>query len=248
MLMSFRKILILGVILFLIFSTAGAGITKEVSQYRARTVAQNWLHHLTASQDFANSLLIPGGVKIVDEEVMVYNNRVVGYNFILSPRGHIIVPFRDELPPVKLYSDTTTLRMADDSDVAEWIREELFKEYEAMDSHRQELESVDFSTTPNGKLWALFDVDSSFFPSEYMAATSRRESLSIGPLLTTTWAQGDPYNQYCPLWYTGVRTVTGGVATAAAQIMKFWNYPATGQGSTSYTWNNGLTDVTVNAD
>ena len=198
MLMLFRKILILGVILFLVFLTAGAGITKEVSQYSARTVAQNWLHHLTESHRFGNSEFISAEVKIIGEEVMVYKNRVVGYNFILSPRGHIVVPFRDELPPVKLYSDTTTLRMADNSDVAEWIREELFKVYEELDSKKQEFASIDFSDTPNGRLWALFDVDSSSFPSEYMAATSGTEFLSIGPLLTTTWAQGDPYNQLLP--------------------------------------------------
>lgn len=99
MLMSFRKMLILGVILFLIFSTSGAGITKEVDQYRARTVAQNWLHHLKESHGFGNSEFIPPEVKIIGEEVMIYKNRVVGYNYILFPRGHIIVPFRDELPP-----------------------------------------------------------------------------------------------------------------------------------------------------
>ena len=44
---------------------------------------------------------------------------------------------------------------------------------------------------------------------------------------------------YTPLWYTGEATVTGCVATAAAQIMKYWNFPPTGQGSTSYSWSNG---------
>jgi hypothetical protein len=246
--MPIRRILALSVILFLVFFTAGAGITEEVSQPRARTVAQNWLYHLIESHRFGNSEFISPEVKIIGEEVMVYQDKVVGYNFILSPKGHIVVPFRDELPPVKLYSDTTTLRMAGNSDVAEWIKEELFNLHEDLDSRKQELAGIDFSSTRNGKLWALFDVDSSSFPSEYMAATSGAESLSIGPLLTTTWDQGDPYNQYCPLWYTGERTVTGCVATAAAQIMKYWNYPASGQGSTSYTWNNGSTDQTLSRD
>jgi hypothetical protein len=30
--------------------------------------------------------------------------------------------------------------------------------------------------------------------------------------------------------------------------MKYWNYPAAGQGSTSYTWNNGQTDVILSRD
>ncbi len=57
----------------------------------------------------------------------------------------------------------------------------------------------------------------------------------IGPLLgsNTTgikWDQGSPYNNLCP---SG--TPTGCVATTMSQIMKFWNYPATGNGSHSYT-------------
>ncbi len=52
----------------------------------------------------------------------------------------------------------------------------------------------------------------------------------VEPLLTTEWDQGSPYNMYCP---TG--TVTGCVATAMAQVMKYWNYPKQGQGSHSYT-------------
>lgn len=48
-------------------------------------------------------------------------------------------------------------------------------------------------------------------------------------LIQTQWDQGDPYNYYCP---TG--TVTGCVATAMAQIMKYHNYPDHGFGSHSY--------------
>lgn len=51
----------------------------------------------------------------------------------------------------------------------------------------------------------------------------------VEPLLATKWDQGSPYNMYCP---NG--TVTGCVATAMAQVMKYWNYPKQGQGSHSY--------------
>jgi len=46
----------------------------------------------------------------------------------------------------------------------------------------------------------------------------------VQPLLTTTWGQGEPYNDQCPL-YNGYRSVTGCVATAMAQIMKYWEHP-----------------------
>ena len=58
---------------------------------------------------------------------------------------------------------------------------------------------------------------------------------AVTPLLTTTWDQDPLYNDLCPYSsYYGERTVTGCVATATAQVMKYWNHPTTGYGSHSY--------------
>lgn len=59
----------------------------------------------------------------------------------------------------------------------------------------------------------------------------------VGPLLTTTWAQEPQYNDMCPL-YGGSRTLTGCIATAMAQVMKYWNWPDTGVGQHSYSTAN----------
>lgn len=56
---------------------------------------------------------------------------------------------------------------------------------------------------------------------------------NVGPLLTTTWDQSPLYNDQCPTSH-GVRTLTGCVATAMAQVMKYWNWPDTGVGQHSY--------------
>ncbi len=63
---------------------------------------------------------------------------------------------------------------------------------------------------------------------------SRADRAPIAPLVNTQWNQGSPYNNYCPI-YNGSRSVTGCVATAMAQVMKYYNYPAKGTGSHSYT-------------
>ena len=68
---------------------------------------------------------------------------------------------------------------------------------------------------------------------------------SVAPLLTTLWDQGPDflttgaYNLLCPYdQSTNTTTVTGCVATAMAQVMKYWNYPLKGSGFNSYTPNN----------
>ena len=59
----------------------------------------------------------------------------------------------------------------------------------------------------------------------------------VSPMLTTTWDQNYPYNYYCPTASGGPggHVYAGCVATAMAQVMKYWNYPTTGQDSCSYT-------------
>ncbi len=64
-----------------------------------------------------------------------------------------------------------------------------------------------------------------------------KTTLGVGPLLQTTWDQGELYNDSCPedpdAWFNG-RVPTGCVATAIAQIMKYHAYPAQGAGSHTY--------------
>ena len=70
----------------------------------------------------------------------------------------------------------------------------------------------------------------------------------IAPICATHWGQNEPYNLQCPT-DNGERCVTGCVATAAAQIMKFHNYPTQGKGSNSYYWHRAPKDsVLLTAD
>lgn len=62
---------------------------------------------------------------------------------------------------------------------------------------------------------------------------------AVAPMMTTTWNQAPYYNAMTPYDanvnpYYQNHVVTGCVATATAQIMKYHNHPATGYGSHSY--------------
>lgn len=48
---------------------------------------------------------------------------------------------------------------------------------------------------------------------------------AIDPLVQTRWNQGAPYNGLCPEYATGRNSVTGCVATAMAQVMKYHEWP-----------------------
>ena len=66
-----------------------------------------------------------------------------------------------------------------------------------------------------------------------------KAAVVVAPLIQTKWSQNKYYNALCPEATGGPEghAYTGCVATAMAQIMKYWGYPAHGIGSHSYTWN-----------
>ncbi len=65
-----------------------------------------------------------------------------------------------------------------------------------------------------------------------------RATTVVAPLIQTKWNQNKYYNNLCPAVSDGPegKAYTGCVATAMAQIMKYWSYPSSGIGSHSYTW------------
>lgn len=89
-------------------------------------------------------------------------------------------------------------------------------------------------------------------PEEFASSTSVQESrisgtksanlaTSVAPLLgRIQWNQDSPYNNLCPIINasTGERAATGCVATAMAQVMRYYKWPARGAGSNQYTYSN----------
>ena len=75
---------------------------------------------------------------------------------------------------------------------------------------------------------------------DLVEAVSHRQGLpswggkEVKPLLSTQWGQGAPFNAKCPSEGRGTRPPAGCVATAMAQILKYYDYPARGVGSHSF--------------
>ena len=69
----------------------------------------------------------------------------------------------------------------------------------------------------------------------YINKVNRNRTV-VGPLLPTIWHQNYPYNSQCPEDTTGSggHVYAGCVATAMAQVMRFWNWPPQGTGSHTY--------------
>ena len=95
----------------------------------------------------------------------------------------------------------------------------------------------DVDAIPCGLKWWMSQVEKSlevrkahaqtYQPAVYASSTATN-------FITTSWNQQAPYNTLCPE-IDGVAAPTGCVATAMAQIMYYYKYPASGKGKGSYT-------------
>lgn len=85
------------------------------------------------------------------------------------------------------------------------------------------------------------DTQSSFIKEQWSLLSGngssglKKSASALSPLISTRWNQAPYYNDLCPYdEETESNSVTGCVATAMAQVMKYWNYPERGSGFHSY--------------
>ena len=223
-----------------------SSFSAEVSFQLAQQVSTNFLaQHLAVYGTWAGS----SSPKITDSEIVLHRDLPVAYNFRVFPGGHILVPRWDHFSPVLLYSETSCFRperVNERESVESWIVPSLYhRTYALVCNAGETIEKgvVSQSDARVAKAWKwLGEASPAFTPDadgyDFQFAT-------VGPLLTTTWGQDDPYNQMCPpVPGSCLQTLAGSVAVAWAQIMKYWNWPTMGTGSHSYSWGG----TTLSAD
>lgn len=113
--------------------------------------------------------------------------------------------------------------------------------------------SLDVDNMPDNLLWWLSEYEREIkwalaqgieptedTKAEWEALSNTRKAkqadVIVAPLIKTEWSQGNGYYNKCPYdSQAGIHCVTGCVATAMAQIMKYWEHPIKGRGSHSYS-------------
>lgn len=214
-------------IITLLLAMMGIAFAKPVSQDVARRVAQTWMQ--------AQGMKNPAALQDITSQTPFTEF----YVFAAEEGGFIIVSGDDCVRPVLGYSLTS--RFDTKRDIPVNVRGWL-DDYEKEIRHWKNVEvrygGVHLENNEAVSDWQML-ANGEMPPAPLTTAVS--------PLLTTTWDQYPYYNALCPYdaqeVYTGNNhIVTGCVATATAQIMKFWNHPTTGYGSHSYVhYNNDET-------
>jgi hypothetical protein len=184
---------------------------------------------------------------VVDIQEFKRGERLIGYFCEVEPVGFILVSLRKELAPIKAYSVESNLDPESDEGmvdllkmkmegILDTIEEPIYLYGLDADAHIQALLEIDYRPA-----WDELSCQVKLFGGNLQSHPVRTNYQEGRVLLTSNWHQGPPYNSFCPVGDTdcinGIdRTVVGCVATAFAQIMKYWNWPPRGVGSHVYDW------------
>jgi len=201
-------------------------------------VCQNWLSYMVTLKGAWAGETSPTISEVQD---IVEGDTVLARCFSVSPSGYIVVPVLKELPPVKACSEECQLDVDKNHGFSQLLREVLLhhvrlyvKAYGSLDASEPPDGDVLFDRV-NRQQWDHFLVNRDEFEANLNRGAFAPMD-EVGPLLTTSWDQSAPYNNYCPMG-DGGRCVVGCVATAAAQVMAYHQWPEAGYGSYTYWWN-----------
>jgi hypothetical protein len=177
----------------------------------------------------------PGFNRVASERVMIQGD-LVAVAHQLEPAGYVLVPMLKELPPVKAFSASHRFSSAAGS-LGRVIAEELHSIgialREVTTAPDSKVTAADLFDPANRRMWGRLSVDPETFGKSLHLGNKGREYLM--PIVTAQWGQGWPFNMYCPT-PCGEPSAVGCVATAAAQVIRYWQHPAEGTGSHSYLW------------
>ena len=209
-----KSILLLAIVALVL---QGKIMASSVSQQQAQNIALNFFKLQVPSA--ANNPQLSLSFLFSQTET---DGTTDFYVFNASPmKGFVIVSGDDNAIPVIAWSSESNfvLNGMNKVGVSDWIKSSSAKIHYVVTNHIQADANIQ-------NLWSSY--------AQGINPQNTRSGGIIGPLCTTTWNQEPYYNSLCPPAAlpssSRSKAVTGCVATAMAQIMKYWNYPAQGTG------------------
>jgi hypothetical protein len=206
---------------FLILSCLAYG--KEIDENTAKQVGQSFLINSTNSPALKSTVSLKIAYRAGGKSGSTTSLKASTYYYVFNvdSKGFVIVAGDDDVTPILGYSDETNFDPAHiPENVAKWLEGYKSEVRRIIENHVK-------ATSDITEAWNRLRNGQGY--------STRATEKSVTPLVLTKWNQAPYYNDLCPYDNTsGELTVTGCVATAMAQIMKYWNYPVKGSGFHSY--------------
>jgi len=198
---------ITAVVLLTAMACASITYAKPIDQKTARQAALNFLSN-DASYVPSQPLAL----------VIAQSN--TGYYIFSNNNCFVIIAADDAIDPILAYSTESGFKTKNVSPEVSYI----------LGNYSSQIKYI-----LNNQVPATDEISTKWNNLVNNVASENKNASLVTALIKTTWDQAPYYNDLCPFdnGYNQ-RTVTGCVATAMAQVLKYWNYPAAGVGANSY--------------
>jgi len=195
-----------------------------------------------------NPLRTPLGNKISRVDVYTDDNKQPTYYcFYLQPAGFVIAPADDLVEPIVAFADDGAFDPSPDNPLGAMVSSDLpdrvlaVRELQAQKqlTHRQY--ALQKASLIAQNKWNKFHA--AFDEKIKPAALPSVSDVRVAPFIQSKWGQFWVCNSswYCYNYYTPNNYPSGCVATAAAQLMRYYQYPTAGVGTASFTiWVDGV--------
>lgn len=236
-----KKIILLGLLIF--FLSVDLSFAKSVNKEKVIKAAKTFLvvRYPTFDPNSVLTLTKKGRSALCVKEVLPLrvNKKLVGYIVDLEPTGFILFSGDDEMPPVKIYSDTGSYERLPEG-LQRVLELELLEDNTTVTSTSKKNQHVLLKIKRFSGQW-------NYLTSDEIQNTQNNNVefyLTGAPgtaILTTTWHQNDPYNFYAPTASGGPgdRAWAGCTATALAQVLRHHRLPALVASNHTYVDNAG---------
>ncbi len=190
---------------------------ERVSQEDASTVANNFMNAGAslsgAKKAPAKRMVLKKAAQAEESQFYIYENA--------DGEGWVMVAANDIARPIIAYSDEGQFRFDNQpSNVKCWLGKYNKQIKQAEENGVSATEEVQQEWRKLRKGMGV-----------------KKGTPVVAALIKTKWDQAAPYYNQCPT-KGGDHALTGCVATAMAQVMNYWQWPVTGTGSASVSFNN----------
>jgi hypothetical protein len=211
----------------LALATSRGSWAAPVGPNQARKAAEGWLK--LDGKPLAAAL---GGKVARVDSFADAQGQAIYYAIHLDPSGFLIVPADDQVEPIVAFVEGDTYDLSPSNPLRALVEADLSGRIAAVHwaatRHRQ------VPAGPKAKWNQLLKVAAGLQTLASSGLTTISD-LRVSPLTQSMWNQGSEYGDYCYNYYTPDHDLTGCVATAFAQVLRYYQYPTAGIGVHGFT-------------
>jgi hypothetical protein len=222
-----RKCILLIEACVLLFIFSGTLLGTPMGVHQAGKAVSGWLRSDTRpfGAVIGQNILSIDSFEDDDGQVLYY---VVN----LEPSGFVIVAAEDGIEPIIAFDNEGTYNGSSENVLGELLNRDIGNRMALIRSQSPGFKADSKRVKKSKGKWRMLEGLAEGVSALGIGSVS---DIRIDPFVQTRWGQLKACGQYCYNYYTPNHYYAGCVATSLAQILKYFEYPSSGIGVSTYT-------------